>query len=337
MVEGIGLLAVFAGLLAGPLVPGLQELRHPRDRGPLDLEIPGDRRRAPGTAFRARLRALAERAGDPLPVRVPLGGRRARWVEVHASLRVPAGGRADRLLVVRGEAHLGEASRAGRLWVQGDARLGPRGRVRALAGDGNVVLEAGAIVEVWCEARGTLHAGSGARLGLAAAAGRALVLERGVTFARLEGSPVATVARSDDAPVGRPAGPDLVIDDGVVWARGRLSLPRGAVIGHDVVVHGDLRIGDGTEIRGNVKCHGDVAIGDGAHVAGHVTSRRHVHLGPRARVDGHVVAGGTVTAARGVAIGRREASAGLHAGGRVRLGPEVRVYGRVTTGAGGVA
>ena len=69
-----------------------------------------------------------------------------------------------------------------------------------------------------------------------------------------------------------------------------LEIPAGGRVVADIVVAGNLKVGDGAHIVGNLKTHGDLEIGIGVRIEGTVVSGHNLVLGDGCSLDGPVVA-----------------------------------------------
>jgi hypothetical protein len=254
--------------------------------------------------------------------------------EVLAELRLPAGAKAPPLLRVLGEAEVGERARLRDLYVQGNARLGPGVRVRALAADGDLALGPGCVVEDWIDTEATAWVGPRCDLGRSASAAKELHVSDGCTFRRLWGLPVTVAgpAAAASAPAVRP---DMTIEDFVLWAGRRLTLPPGLVLERDLVVHGEVLVGAGAVIRGSLKAHGAIHLGQGAQVEANVIGRRGIHIEGGTRIGGCVYAEGDVFIGPGAQVGRPQGFKSVYSAGHVTLAPDVLVFGWVVAQRGG--
>jgi hypothetical protein len=320
------LLLAFLVLLALPLVPGLLELLRPRDDKPTELDLLAtvDPRDA-SARFRQVLRGAesggGSGAGALVPQRVP-------------ELRLAAGASAPRLLRVLGEAEVGERARLRDVYVHGNARLAAAVRVRVLAADGDLALGPECVVEDWIDTEATAWVGPRCDLGRSASAGKELHVGEGCIFRRLWGLPVTVDAAATTAwsPEGRAR---VTIEDFVLWAGRRLTLPPGVVLERDLVVHGELHVGAGAVIRGSLKAHGAIHLGQGAQVEANVIGRRGIHIEGGTRIGGCVYAEGDVFIGPGAQVGRPQGFKSVYSAGHVTLAPDVLVFGWVVAQRGG--
>lgn len=296
--------AVLAGLFAAvallPLLPGLVEVRRRADAAPLPIEDAA--------------------APDPRAA-----GRRLR--------EAVAADRALAAFSTSGRADPGIAARPGTAVVEGDARVAARAPVAALVCDGAAILEEGAEVSALLDAERSITAGRDCLLGESAATGGTLELGRGTRFRRLWGFPVVTVGEAPAVP--RVAGPERTIEDEVVWARDRLSLPPGARLDRDAVVRGDVRIGEGCRVGGSVKAHGSIEVLAGARIEGSLIAHRDVRLVGEVEILGNVFAERDVELGPGTTIGAQGGYKTAFAGRRMLLSPGVIVFGAVVAIRGG--
>jgi predicted acyltransferase (DUF342 family) len=138
-----------------------------------------------------------------------------------------------------------------------------------------------------------------------------------VTFERVWGSPVATVAGAmtllelDATPGARQLGPGAAPDAEPLVVFGPLRIAAGTNIPGAVKVHGALTVEPGVRIAGTVIARGDITFAADVVVGGHVFSEANVHVGPRCRIG---VSGGIKT---------------LYAAGSLSLAGDVEVTGWV--------
>lgn len=216
---------------------------------------------------------------------------------------------------------------------RGDVRIARSVAVGAVACDGAAVLEPDAVVETVIDAERSITAGAGALLGEAAATGGTLELAAGARFKRLWGLPVVTVGDTVDVPARDPA--TVTIEDVVMFGDGRLSLPAGSRVAHDVVVRGDLRIGEGAVVTGSVKAYGSIEVLRGARIEGTLIARKHVRIDGDVDVVGNVFAEGDVSLGPGTTVGAQGGYKTVFAGRRLTLAAGVVVFGAVVAQRGG--
>ncbi|MGH2827065.1 MAG: hypothetical protein ACRDKF_08855 [Actinomycetota bacterium] len=337
MTETLILGGAFLSLLLLPFLPGVIEMKRPRDDEP--LPVVHDNAKDPrffATAFKRMLIPLLDEAND-LPAIVEIQLRRRERLEIHDELLVPSKERRRGILAAKSHAVVEPAAELDEVYAAGNARLESGARVRALACEGSLLVEQGCKIGRWIDAEEAATIGKDCDLGVSASSGGRLTLEAGCTFQRLWGLPIATspAVIEDDAvtPITRAA--EAGLPDSVVWGREWLSIPSGMTVSRDIVVYGDLEIGAGCVIRGSIKAHGKVDLGEGAQVQGNLISRKAVTVGRRARVHGNLFAEGDVTVSAGAKIGRPGRFKGLYTSTTVSLQAGVTVYGWVVAERGG--
>jgi acetyltransferase-like isoleucine patch superfamily enzyme len=334
----IVLLLLLAAVIATmPFVPGLRELRKPKDAEPLKVDLTFVRRpRYFGTALRDRIRArLEEGIPDELPARVVIEMREAEILAVHRDLDLEPNTSSGDLLTALGVATLGAGARVRELYAVGGARIGPGAQVRALACDGEVRLLDGARVLRWVDADGNVFAEPDVDLGVSASAAGVLGLSPGCTFKRVWGHPI-WVRRDVSAGRRTPPGP-RTIERAVIYGRGTLALPDGIRLDRDVVSYDHVEIGRNATIMGTIKAHGDITLGDGVRVAGDLVARRDVTIGRGCRLLGDVFAERNVSIGHDTRVGRSGGTKTVFAAERIRLEPGVAVIGWVIAERGGLA
>lgn len=114
---------------------------------------------------------------------------------------------------------------------------------------------------------------------------------------------------------------------------GDLVLPAGAVVPFNLIVDGTLVARDGVHFHGAVSVGGDAVLFDGTRVERSLTAKGTVLLGDRASIGECVFSGGDATLGACVLIGG-ERNGGLASTGSVALGPGVRVTNKVYADGG---
>jgi hypothetical protein len=306
-----GVLALFLGWAALPLLPSLVEWRRRTDVKPLrvvrgaDVDI-----RHFATAFEAWLTghlgealAVCGTGGGPLDGHFEDGTPYLVLPDDGVPrMTIPPAGPVSCPAVIVGAGQLELSGRALfplEVYGGGDVEVGDGTVCRAVLAHGDLRLGRGCWSLRWLHAKGSLTAQESCALHGRASAAAALRLEPGCRFERLNAPVVAF-----GTPVGTPAGtpavlapwtasdvPDLVEDAAGRWlVRRRLEIPAHRLVTSDIVVTGELHVGEGTRIVGSVKSHGDLHLAAGAVVEGSVVTWRDVVIGPGCSVRGPVLA-----------------------------------------------
>jgi len=323
------LLTLFGAAVLVPFMPGIKELRRPRDNA--SLPIDSDYVRNPrqfAIALRRLLMEQALQAPGAAAARLPNGER----VATRRDLRVRADETVKGIVGVSRDLDAAAGASIQEAWVWGDATLGARVRIRGLACDGRLVLGPDCKVGRWIDCEHDVDVGTGCDLGTSATAVGTLSVASGSTFRRLWGQPVRTLGTPSTE---SDAEAQVTVGEDVIWAADGLSVPGGRVFGSGIVAHGPVRIGSGAIVRGPVKAEGDLVIGDGARIEGNVICRGSVRIGSGARVDGNVFAERDVSVGSGASIGRHGAFKTIYAARTVVLGPGVTVHGWIVADRGG--
>src|SRR5262249_31737302 len=149
-------------------------------------------------------------------------------------------------------------------------------------------------------------------------------------FRRLWGLPVSTEVPAQWAAPAVPAEPrEARVDDSILWAGGRLTVPSGLTVDRDLVVHGEVRIAPRNVLRGSIKAYKALHLGEGVQVEGNLICRQGIHIAGAARIRGNVYAEGDVVIGPGTRIGDAAGYKSVYAGGRIELAPDVVVFGSV--------
>jgi cytoskeletal protein CcmA (bactofilin family) len=341
---GAILLVVFAGMLVLPFVPGLFEIRRPRDRYPLlvNLDYAKDPRYL-GRRLRGLLRAGLEDAATDAPGTHDVQLSKPERVEVSAARTLEPDSTCDVVLYVRGDLDAGRGSRLREdAYVLGSAVLQADCDVRTLACDGEVRLGAGARVRRWLDADHDVWVAERCDLGAYCATAGVLHLADGVRFTRLFAGPILTqgaVPRPLPTlpavlpPLPRPERPHdeltASIDEALAWHAGDLTLAVDSRQGGDAVVRGNLRLERGAVLRGRVRVYGDCHLQEGSVLDGDLYADGDVVLGDGVTVTGIIFTQARVTIGRGSQIGRPGAVKSVVGNRGVTLGREVVVHGQV--------
>lgn len=347
---GAAVLILFAAMLVLPFLPGLLEIRWPRDRYPLrvDLDYAKDPRHL-GRRLRQLLRAGVGPGAAAAGTRDVKLSRPER-VDVSGARTLAADSVCDAVLLVQGDLMADTGCRLREdAYVLGAATLAARCDLRTLACDGDVRLGAAVRVHRWLDADGEVWAGEGADLGAYCATAKTLHLADGVRFTRLFAEPIVTAGApppaapdlpSDLPPLPRPrrAGDDVEasIADVLSWHAGDLTLAPGSRQAGDAVVRGRLRVGCGALLRGRVRVHRDCRLDAGAILDGDLYADGDVVLGTGAVVTGTIFTQGHVDIGSGCRIGRPGGVKSVVGNLGVTLGSSVLVHGQVHAEGEGV-
>ncbi len=341
---GVILLVAFAGLLVLPFVPGLVEIRRPRDRYPLlvDLAYAKDPRYL-GRRLRELLRGGLESEAGDLAGTHDIQMSKPDRVEVTGPLALAPDSVCETVMYVQGDLDAGAASRLrDDAYVLGSAVLRANCDVRTLACDGEIRLGAGTRVRRWLDGDHDIWAAERCDLGAYCATAGALHLADGVRFTRLFGEPILTHGARPRPPVALP--PDLPplprperprneltasIDEALAWHAGDLTLAPDSRQEGDAVVRGDLCLERGAVLRGRVRVHGTCRLDAGSVLDGDIYADGDVVLGDDVTVTGTVFTQAQVTVGRGTQVGRPGAVKSVVGNRGVVLGAEVVVHGQV--------
>jgi len=294
---------VFAALFAIPLLPGLREVRRPRDDG--RLEIPEGYTREPRYFGRAARASAALRLADAPAVPVRIGD----------------GASAGGDVLGRSHVTVGDGARLADIYAGGDLTCGAGTTAGAACSDGDATFAPNCTIVRWVDAAGDLRAGRGCDLGISAAAGKTVALGADVRFGRVYGSPVTVAA---DA-----------ASDGSAAVDGARTIGTNDAPG-DTIERGDVAVAPGALVTGNIKAYGSIVIGADARVTGNVVSRTDVILCDGAAVDGHVFAEDYARTGRRARVGTASLQKTAFAGRGIRLGGGTIVHGWIVCDGLGV-
>lgn len=233
-----------------------------------------------------------------------------------------------------------------------DSAIAVTGSFEAAAGSRLRAVHAGDAVVLGenVEASGWLHAGTRAFLGAEArvvgslSAGERLDVVAGGRFERLS-APTIQFGR-DAKPVAEEAAylvqeptpiPEKV--RWIAWSKAiydDFEVKSRTWLHGDLIVRGDLTVGEAAVIDGTVKVHGSIEVAGSARISGGLFCDGDVRLGPACRIDGVCTAGGDLTIESDTVIGRSDRRVTVTAA-RLFVADGVRVHGVIAATESGVA
>lgn len=342
--ERVLLLFALAAIGAAlPLSSAIRELRHPRDAAPLNIDSTYSQEdRFFATSFETRVSDAAGRAPrEPGPYAVVF--RDPEVIDTIAgSLRIEPGRVPESIVDVHDDLILSSGVRLSKEAIVGRHTILEDGSgVRALKSGGDIDVRQGVSVERWIDAGGTIHASPSSDLGTRTTALTSIVLDENVSF-RFLAAPVISAGKPSDEALPPLPQTTPVVDyagnhrhrvraDGALIVEEPFVLPALAMSRGDLVVRGDVKIGEGAILAGSIHSDRDVFLGPGSRVTGSVVAERHVSIDRRAVVEQHVVARGRATLHAGARVGRPGSTTTLLADEFVELAPQATVYGRIIT------
>lgn len=321
----IGVMALFLAWAALPLLPSLLEWRRRTDVKPLrvvrsaDVDV-----RYFAKAFQAWITgqlgealAVCGAGGAPVEGRFPDGTPYVVLPDDGAArVTIPPAGPVTCGSVTVGAGRLELPARALfplEVYGGGDVEVGEGTVCRAVLAHGDLRLGRGCWSLRWLHARGSLTATESCALHGRASAEAEVRLEPGCRFERLNAprvafdQPAAPAVPGPLEPWTAKDVPGLLEDAAGRWlVRRRLEIPPRRLVNSDIVVTGELVVGEGTRIVGSLKSHGDLRLAPGVTVEGAVVSWRDLEIGRGCRVSGPVVAERDARIGTAVALGEAE-------------------------------
>jgi hypothetical protein len=333
---------LLVALLLAVLAPALHELRRPTDVAPLN--VPRDHDNA-ANRFALHYRERLEQALQaPLVAALqhPDAAERAaqrglQWcaagsqAESAASTSRPLVGAGD-LVLAAGSVHPHE------VYAARDLRLASGASARAAFAEGELRVDRGASVSRWAHARDVVL-GPLSQVGARVSAEHSITLEDGAQFLRARAPTIGAprlAAQAHPSPPRSPVhqrfagAPGARFDvSGARWlVDGDLSLPAGAEIEGDLIVHGNAAFAADCLIRGSLKVHGRLDLGDGCVIDGACVVVGPAQTGAQVRMAGPLVGEGLVRIGADSTIGRIDAETSVN-GRLISLAPGVTVHGSI--------
>jgi len=246
------------------------------------------------------------------------------------------------------------------VYVRGNATIGEKNALRAMACDGDAHIGSGTTFVRWLDVEKNIVVGEKCDLGVSASCSGHLLLAPGCSFKRLYGFPVAAGAAPALAPEqDTPASVDASIreaaaaspaagtvgqpDDGALQVSEEVvhnirSVPHHSQYDCSIITNRSLIIEEHAIVKGHVKTYGSLATGADVIITGNVFAEGDVHLGPGSRVNGTIFTQGCVILDEGVTIGSPTRTKTVVGKKGVEIHRAAIVYGYVMTeGEGTVA
>ena len=339
--------ALFLLLLILPFIPGFRELRNKRDADPLvvNMNYAKDPR-----YFEQSFKKIIEKG--LLPVGTESGLKQIKLskqetIEVCDSKIIKTGETVSHILYVKGTFLSQKGARIpAEVYAKGTATLGEETLIRALAGDGDIVLGPRTKVIRWVGTDGAMRIGEACTLGVSCACDGSMEIDKGCVFRALFGNPVATHKASlseQVMPRGEPASeretPAAAPDNRVrniedlAWyaTRNTLSVPPSARVDTDIIARHHIRIGKEAVLTGSVKAYGNVVLNEAVTVHGNIFAEGTITIGPRCTISGDIFCQNGIHLAEGTRVGRAGAVKSVIGKKFVRLENNVIIFGYVLT------
>ena len=323
-------------LLLIPFLPGILELRRPRDAAPLfiDMEYTKD----PGyfgKSFRGVIKKYLR--SDLLhPELMSSALSRKEKILVSPSRTVPAGRNVNHILCIAGDLISEEKAYFRKeIYATGHVVLGPENVVQALAADGTVTLGMHTSVLRWADAGQAADIRAGCNLGVGLSCGGEIRIARGCSFQRLYGFPIIT-GSADSGSEREHYDLDSIATERRNSVQDVSVVPGGTKIEKDLIVKNNLRIAKNCIIAGNIKTYRGLVIEEGVTVKGNIFSEDDITIGEHAVIDGNVFCQGRVIIRGDAQIGQSGKLKSIIGKSSVILGRNVRVYGYILTEGSGI-
>ena len=254
--------------------------------------------------------------------------------------REPAPNPEQNLTITLGNLHLpAEKVFPLEIYSDGSIHAGAGSSFRAVLAEQSMYLSEGCTAFRWLHAGSELHADQDCRLYGRVSADRLIRLGDRCRFERLN-APRIEFGKREPAPRAETGGALVDLDRhprlrdfsaGRYLFNRKLEIPAGGRVEADLVVAGDLKIGDWAHIYGNLKAHGDLEIGVGVRIEGSVISGHNIHLGEGCVLDGPIVAEHKAVIGDNCTLGSSEHPTTLSARG-LKIGSGVVAHGTVWGG-----
>ncbi len=317
------LFPLFLVLLLLPFLPGIIELIKPRDSEPLFIRM--DYSKDPryfGSTFKDLLKnSLKEDSGIGIK-NIKLS--KDEKVEVMSSANIVSGKQISDILYASGNILSGnDVSFEKEIYATGEAVIGKKNIVRAIASDSSIKLSEEVRVIRWLDAESSITADKSCDLGISASCNADIKLGVQNTFKRLWGNPVTTSSLSGD----------VIADDKTQYSdkKNFEVIPHFTKVQETLIVGKNLEIGEGCTLMGSVKIYGDLIVGKNTKIYGNVFSEGNIEIGEGSEISGNVFSQGTIKLKNGVKVGRPDVVKSVIGKKGVLLGRDVRIFRYVMT------
>ncbi|MBU8871446.1 MAG: hypothetical protein KOO60_11330 [Gemmatimonadales bacterium] len=225
------------------------------------------------------------------------------------------------------------------IFCSGSLHAGPGASFRAVLAEQSLYMGKNCTAFRWIHAGSEIHAEQDCRLFGRVSANRLIHLGDRCSFERLN-APRIEFGKRGDTP--RTEGGGALVDlenhprlqdhsaDRYLFNR-KLEIPAGGRVEANIVVAGDLKIGDWAHIIGNLKAQGTLELGVGVRIEGSVISGHNLKLGEGCVLDGPVVAEHKAIIGEDCTFGSFEHPTTLSARG-LKIGRGVVAHGTVWGG-----
>jgi predicted acyltransferase (DUF342 family) len=222
----------------------------------------------------------------------------------------------------------------GEVYATGDLVGGSNCVYRAVFCEGNVELGDRSVVLRWIHAAGALHAGSGSQLLGRTTAEMMLHVDEGCYFERMLAPRIlfgVAVEPGDSMPDRstfeerqKPGAADVALQR----VDGDYSIPAHTRVADDLIVHGNVTVGDHCLLLGSLKAGKLAQIGRGTRVIGSITAIGNLYLAPECVVQGALVGESDIFIDEGARIGSAAKLTTVTAE-RIYVAPSVVTHGLV--------
>lgn len=286
----------------------------------------------------------------------------AERIHVVERMELPSGADCDDILVVERNFSCGSQSRLGReVLVHGDAEIGAKSRVQALATDSNLFVGEGVRVARWLDAMGDLTISAGTKIQSRVTSQTRISLGLGVELSSAHAPEIATAGRNEglgslDTAAGNlldltmaeqsdeltskleAAGfkPDLLLQLGSdTWMyKGDLVLTLPVRLSQKLAVTGKCSFCAGSRLEADLRAGKSILLGPSCVINGNLTADRHIFIGNHSRFSGVLNAGHSMLLSSGTRGFRSDGMVVAYAGEKLSVESDVAVKGKLSAGAG---
>jgi len=311
-------------------------------------------------SFRSKVQSWLDLPGNGSPEN---GGRTIvkglETIQVNTQLRLPDKMKSDNILVVQGDFTCGADCELSReIRAAGNAEVGARTHLQAIAADGTLSLGEKVRVARWVDSAGELKMGrqcvvlsrvtsqTAVRLAIGAEAQSVFAPEVTTDEDEIAAARAALNPQPEPLEIPPPDGMDSVQLKKLGFDPAKLS-PLGAecwvyagplrpqapiLLRSKLVVKGDCVCPDGSVLEADLKACGSLTVGDGCECHGNLIAETWLFLGPGTRFTGVLHAGTEILLSRRVRGEAHGAMVGAYASGSLYIEAEVTVAGIVSGG-----
>lgn len=323
-------------LILIPFIPGIIELLRPKDS--LPLHIPMDYSKDPrcfGKSFRNIIGNAITMDADPGIREVTLS--KNEKVEVITEFKsISKGEEVNHILYTTGDLVSEDKVRFNKeVYVKGNAAIGSKNTLRAIACDGKLSLLNGVRIVKWADAQEKIEVHENCDLGISISSEDELRIGRGCKFKCLYGIPIITYGIDNNDSHSSFSKKDIS-GGAFIVNKECMTIPPFTKIESDLIIKKDLIIRMGCIVIGSVKTYGDLIIEKDTKIFGNLFSEKNIEIGENTVISGDIFSQNMITIKNNVTAGSAGKIKSVIGKTGIILNQNIKIYGYVATKKSGM-